>query len=146
MLQYRIRARERDPAPPHQTRSSPVPAPFRALLFFFQVLKTLETSEDVDIENNLVLLLDVDKFALVKVLLKNRSKIIWCTRLARAQDEAEVARIEAEMEGSPETAKILKELNATRASARERQNAMERRCGLPAMSRRQVSRGWFAGG
>jgi pre-mRNA-splicing helicase BRR2 len=87
-----------------------------------------QSGEEADIENNLVLLLDMDKFALVKLLLKNRLKIVWCTRLARAQNEEEVARLEAEMEANADTVKILKELHATRASARERQNAMERRC------------------
>ena len=31
------------------------------------------------------MLLDFDKFELIKLLLKNRIKIVWCTRLARAQ-------------------------------------------------------------
>lgn len=90
--------------------------------------KKPQSGEEADIENNLVLLLDMDKFALVKLLLKNRLKIVWCTRLARAQNEEEVARLEAEMEANADTVKILKELHATRASARDRQNAMERRC------------------
>jgi hypothetical protein len=51
---------------------------------------TPQSGEEHDIENNLVLLLDMDKFALVKLLLKNRLKIVWCTRLARAQNEEEV--------------------------------------------------------
>lgn len=38
--------------------------------------------------------LDFDKFELIKELLKNRVKIVWCTRLQRAQAEDEKARIE----------------------------------------------------
>ena len=53
-----------------------------------------QTGEDRDVENRLVQLLDFDKFELIKELLKNRLKIVWCTRLQRAQAEDERARIE----------------------------------------------------
>lgn len=43
-----------------------------------------------------------------------------------AQDDEERSRIEAEMAGAPETERILELLHATRATARERQSAMER--------------------
>eukprot|EP00854_Cymbomonas_tetramitiformis_P003845 gene3845-4801_t len=89
-----------------------------------QVFKTLEEGNDV--ENKLVLLLDVDKFSLIKVLLKNQTKIVWCTKLARAEDEAEVEKIELEMIENPETSAILDALKATRATAREREQAKER--------------------
>ena len=39
-------------------------------------------------ENQLVLMLDYDKFDLIK-LLKNRTRIVWCTRLTRANEERE---------------------------------------------------------
>ncbi len=51
---------------------------------------------------------------------------MWCTKLSRAETEDERGRIEAEMQGSPDTSAILAALNATRTSARDRQNAMER--------------------
>lgn len=50
-----------------------------------EVFTKLEEGSDQDCENALVMLLDFDKFDLIKVLLKNRVKIVWCTRLARAQ-------------------------------------------------------------
>ena len=64
-----------------------------------QVLKRIcacsaQTGEDRDVENKLVQLLDFDKFELIKELLKNRLKIVWCTRLQRAQAEDERTRIE----------------------------------------------------
>jgi pre-mRNA-splicing helicase BRR2 len=49
---------------------------------------------DRDVETQLVQQLDFDKFDLIKELLKNRLKIVWCTRLQRAQAEDEKARIE----------------------------------------------------
>lgn len=67
--------------------------------------------DDRDVENRLVTLLDFDKFDLIKVVLRNRTKVVWCTRLNRAQDEAERKRIEGEMAQAPETANILLELN-----------------------------------
>ena len=54
----------------------------------------VQEGDDRDVENQLVMLLEFDKFDLIKELLKNRTKIVWCMRLQRAQDEKEVARIE----------------------------------------------------
>ena len=52
-----------------------------------------ETDDERACENRLVLLLDYDKFDLIKKLLKSRARVVWCTRLARAQDDDEKARI-----------------------------------------------------
>ena len=46
-------------------------------------------------------MLDYDKFDLIKVLLKNRLKVFWCTRLARSASEEETANIEAQMKADP---------------------------------------------
>lgn len=59
----------------------------------------LQKSDAREVENLLVSLLDYDKFDLVKELVVNRLKIVWCMRLARAQDEAEKEKIEREMTG-----------------------------------------------
>ena len=48
--------------------------------------------------------------------LDDRLRIVWCQRLARAEDEEARQRIETEMEASPETRAILDALHATRAS------------------------------
>ena len=45
-------------------------------------------------------LLDFDKFDLIKELLRNRLKIVWCTRRERAQSEDERARIEVRPSGA----------------------------------------------
>ena len=47
-----------------------------------------------DLERDLLELLDYSHFALVKELIQNRLTVVWCTRLARAQDEDEERRIE----------------------------------------------------
>ncbi|KAL3148608.1 hypothetical protein ABBQ38_014036 [Trebouxia sp. C0009 RCD-2024] len=81
---------------------------------------------DSQVETHLVDLLDFDKFALIKMLVQNRLKVVWCMRLNRAQSDEEHTRIQAEMAGTPDTAAILDALNSQRADARERQAAMER--------------------
>ena len=62
------------------------------------------------------------------------------------QDDDEKSRIEAEMEGNPETAAILSELSAGRASARERQTAVERQIREEARRLRQGESGAAGGG
>lgn len=91
------------------------------------VATALDLDDYREAENRLVELLDFDRFDLIKELLKNRVRVVWCQRLARAQDDAEREMIEKEMvESSDETKAILNALRATRASARDRQTAMER--------------------
>lgn len=46
-----------------------------------------ESSNMRDVENGLVDLFDYENFELVKVLTKNRDKIVWCTKLARSDDK-----------------------------------------------------------
>lgn len=45
----------------------------------------LELADSRETENKLVMLLDFDRFDLIKELLNNRMRIVWCMRLARAQ-------------------------------------------------------------
>ncbi|KAI5074534.1 hypothetical protein GOP47_0010495 [Adiantum capillus-veneris] len=92
-----------------------------------EVLKMLAEGDDREVENRLVMLLDYNKFDLIKVLIKNRLKVVWCTRLARAEDDAERKRIGEEMnQGGPALSAILEQLHATRATAKERQKNLER--------------------
>jgi pre-mRNA-splicing helicase BRR2 len=58
-------------------------------------------------EARLVALLDYDKFELVKVLLRNRWAVVYCTRLAAATNDAERAAIEAVMRGDEALAQVL---------------------------------------
>lgn len=100
--------------------------PTQAQALAEKVAAALESQDLREAENSLVALLDFDRFDLIKVLIRNRWRIVWCQRLARAQNDEERAGIEATMESMPETAAILNALRATRASARDRQSAMER--------------------
>mmetsp|Transcript_3106 Transcript_3106/g.7162 ORF Transcript_3106/g.7162 Transcript_3106/m.7162 type:complete len:2217 (+) Transcript_3106:149-6799(+) len=86
-----------------------------------------ETDDERACENRLVLLLDYDKFDLIKKLLRSRLRVVWCTRLARCQDDAEKAAVEAQMAVRPDAAAILGSMQQSgeRASARVRQSAME---------------------
>ncbi|KAM0747473.1 Sec63-domain-containing protein [Meredithblackwellia eburnea MCA 4105] len=43
-----------------------------------------------DVENSLMELTDYDKFDLVRVLVNNREKIVWCTKLARSDEDTKV--------------------------------------------------------
>lgn len=90
-----------------------------------EVLKILAEGDDREVENKLLIHLEFDKFSLIKFLLRNRLKIVWCTRLARAQDQEEREKIEEEMKGT-DLESILEQLHATRASAKERQKNLEK--------------------
>ena len=71
--------------------------------------------------------LQFDKFSLIKYLLRNRLKIVWCTCLARAEDQEQRKQIEEQMMGlGPDLAAILEQLHATRATAKERQKNLEK--------------------
>uniref|UniRef100_K3WCS9 Helicase ATP-binding domain-containing protein n=1 Tax=Globisporangium ultimum (strain ATCC 200006 / CBS 805.95 / DAOM BR144) TaxID=431595 RepID=K3WCS9_GLOUD len=83
-------------------------------------------------ENRLVLLLDYDKFDFIKLLLENRAKVLYCTRLKQAQNDKERAVIEEEMisdESLNGEGKEILKLLATTASAdswmQDRIGAME---------------------
>ncbi|KAL4570790.1 hypothetical protein LXL04_026453 [Taraxacum kok-saghyz] len=92
-----------------------------------EVLKILEDGDDREVETNLLVHLQFDKFSLIKYLLRNRLKIVWCTRLARAEDQEQRKQIEERMmELGPDLTAILEQLHATRATAKERQKNLEK--------------------
>ncbi|KAL2232973.1 UNVERIFIED_CONTAM: DExH-box ATP-dependent RNA helicase DExH12 [Sesamum indicum] len=92
-----------------------------------EVLKILAEGDDREVETKLLVHLQFDKFSLIKYLLQNRLKVVWCTRLARAEDQEKRKEIEEEMMGlGPEHASILEQLHATRATAKERQKNLEK--------------------
>ena len=76
-----------------------------------EVLKILKDSEDNrECENHLVLSLGYDCFDFIKILLKNRDMVAYCTLLKMAQSEQEREKLEREMKKSPHLSKILKQL------------------------------------
>ncbi|KAL7252810.1 hypothetical protein ACSBR1_007383 [Camellia fascicularis] len=79
--------------------------------------------DDLKVETKLLGHLQFDNFSLVKCLLQNRLKIVWCTRLARAEDQEKREKIEEEMlDSGLELAAILEQLQAARVTAKEREN------------------------
>ncbi|KAJ8559466.1 hypothetical protein K7X08_003524 [Anisodus acutangulus] len=92
-----------------------------------EVLKILAEGDDREVETKLLVHLQFDKFSLIKYLLRNRLKVVWCTRLARAEDQENRKKIEEEMLGlGPDHVVILEQLHATRATAKERQKNLEK--------------------
>lgn len=88
-----------------------------------EVLKILAEGDDREVETKLLVHLQFDKFSLIKYLLRNRLKVVWCTRLARAEDQENRKKIEEEMLGlGPDHVAILEQLHATRATAKRQKN------------------------
>ena len=87
-----------------------------------EVLSALQLGDERACENALVGLLDYDKFDLVKLLLSNRTKIQYCTRLRQAQSESEKQEITAEMSTDLESdgPALLKELESSVQEVRGR--------------------------
>ncbi|KAL5471241.1 hypothetical protein EMCRGX_G029336, partial [Ephydatia muelleri] len=77
-----------------------------------EVLEILKNATDNrDCENKLVLLLGYDQFQFIKILLKNRWTVLYCTQLARTKaDTDERKQLEQEMKSDPEKAAVLKAL------------------------------------
>lgn len=91
-----------------------------------QVFQELQSSDTREMENKLVMLLDFERFDLVKELIINKDRIVWCMRLGRAENETERKQIEDEMGLTANGKDVLNELKGTRASARDRETAVER--------------------
>ncbi|CAK9317813.1 unnamed protein product [Citrullus colocynthis] len=92
-----------------------------------EVLKILAEGDDMEVEIKLLVHLQFDKFSLVKFLLRNRLKVVWCIRLARSEDQEERKKIEEEMMHlGPDLVAILEQLHSTRATAKERQKNLEK--------------------
>jgi pre-mRNA-splicing helicase BRR2 len=122
------------------------------------VLAILGRGTARDVDNNLVPLLGTEHFDLVKLLRKNRWKVVYCTRLGRAQTPAEREAIEAEMRAVPELQAILDALTGKTAPAagarakraREKKEAKpetivldedEKRAGVPGRGRGDAAKG-----
>lgn len=98
-----------------------------------RVLNILAAGNDdaKDVENKLVqqFQFQFDKLSLIRLLLHNRQRIVWCTRLARAVDQEERKKIEENIMrlSQPDLAAILEQLHASRATPFERQKKLEKR-------------------
>ena len=105
-------------------------------------LNIMQEFEGRECENKLVMLLDAyDKFDFIKVLLKNRNKIVYCTLLARAQNDTERDAVQEKMAADPELEPILAELNK-QSSKLDKDRALEERVRREA---RNIARAGAAG-
>ena len=77
-------------------------------------MKILNAVNDIECENKLVMLLGYDKFDLIKLLLNNRHKIYYSTRLGQAQSEKEKEKIIEEMKLSSAGVVILEDLEKSK--------------------------------
>jgi pre-mRNA-splicing helicase BRR2 len=76
-----------------------------------EVLEIMQKSDNQrELENQLVLLLGYDCFDFIKMLLKHRNMVLYCTLLASAQSEIEKTSIKSKMSQDPDLVKILKQL------------------------------------
>lgn len=74
-------------------------------------------------ENRLVLLLDYDKFDLVKLLLRNRATIVYCIKYARSTSVEGRAAVQREASQDPEGARVLDALQAIDGRSESRSKA-----------------------
>jgi pre-mRNA-splicing helicase BRR2 len=77
------------------------------------------------VENKLVRMLRVDKLSLIKLLMRNRLKIVYCMRLARASSDDDRKVIHQEMATDPKLMPILKSLRRS-ATASDHNMGLER--------------------
>lgn len=92
-----------------------------------EVLRLLAEGDDSEVETKLLMHLKRDKFSLIKYLLQNWLKIVWCTRLQRAEDQVTRKKIEDQMVGlGPDLVAVLEQLHASRATVKERQKNLEK--------------------
>lgn len=83
-----------------------------------EILTLLSSDEpDGGVENSLVQLVGLDHFAFLKLLLRNRAKVVCCITLARAKNEEERADIEKKMAADAKLRPILDALHKTSTAA-----------------------------
>lgn len=74
-----------------------------------EVLDILSGKEDDrSCENKLVMLLEFDKFDFITLVIENRSAIVFCTRLARAEGPSERSQVESEMRNDENGLELLR--------------------------------------
>mmetsp|Transcript_62196 Transcript_62196/g.148187 ORF Transcript_62196/g.148187 Transcript_62196/m.148187 type:complete len:2144 (+) Transcript_62196:214-6645(+) len=92
-----------------------------------EVMEIMQSEDEREIENRLVILLDYEKFDFIKLLLANRFAIVYCTLLGQAQDETEKETIRVKMNKLPEGRAILHALTFSHKTEGERKREMEKR-------------------
>jgi len=86
-----------------------------------EILSILPIKDLQQCENRLVQVLQYENFEFTKLLLKNRLKILYCTRLGQAQTEEDKAAVLEDMRNTTDAQAVLEELDkASKKRDRER--------------------------
>ncbi|KAF2069048.1 hypothetical protein CYY_009635, partial [Polysphondylium violaceum] len=75
-----------------------------------QVLDILRQQDSRKCENDLVGLFDFSRFDFIKLLLNNKSTVLYCTLLAKSENEQERKKIEDEMSNDPILYTVLNQI------------------------------------
>ncbi|KYQ90995.1 DEAD/DEAH box helicase [Tieghemostelium lacteum] len=81
-----------------------------------KVLDILKLTDTRKCENELVDLLDITKFDFIKLLLNNKLTILYCTLLAKSENEMERKKLESEMSNNPILIPILAKLKGEKTA------------------------------
>lgn len=104
-----------------------------------EILTILPIKDLQQCENRLVQVLQYENFEFTKLLLKNRLKILYCTRLGQAQTEEEKAAVLDDMRQTPEAQPVLEELDrASKKRDREKDVTRDLRKEVQQLQMRQA--------
>jgi pre-mRNA-splicing helicase BRR2 len=109
------------------------PDPTQATELVNKVIEALRETDPRKCENALVLLFDIDKFDLVRLLMHNRFVVLHCTLLKNAQSAEERADIISYLQETPEGAALLNMLSQTASQSSQDPNKE-----IKAASERQI--------
>lgn len=79
-----------------------------------EILKALTIPDLQECENRLVYILKYDNFSFAKLILNNRWKVYYCTRLGQAQSQEEKNDILEEMRGTAQGQEVLDQLETVK--------------------------------
>jgi len=90
-----------------------------------EILTILPIKDMQQCENRLVQVLQYENFEFTKLLLKNRLKILYCTRLGQAQTEEDKTAVLEDMRATPDAVPVLEELDRS-SKKRDREKDVTR--------------------
>lgn len=102
------------------------PDPMNSQKISEEIMTIIESEDERDCENRLVDLLGFDKFNFIKLIMRNRLKILFCTKLAHAESDEEREKIETQMLQDPRLAPILESLLRVGGKAKDMEKAIRR--------------------
>jgi len=104
-----------------------------------EVLHILEMDDERAVENRLVELLQFEKFDFIRMLLRNRLKIVLCTKIAHAEDESQRQKIEDDATNDPRLKPIVDQLHRTGTKKQALDSLKKEAKGLKRRTQKEVS-------